>query len=141
MKSPSTDGRTASCIIISRARLLKDEGLKLDPDRLVITNGCQEAMLLLLLTLFTPPRDVLLATEPVYLGITAAARLLGIEVAPIRLQPEGPDLEELAVVVQRLRRQGKVPRALYTIPDFDNPSGYTTSLETRQQPLRLRASQ
>lgn len=127
-------GRTNGIVHQHIARqLLNDEGLKLDPDRLVITNGCQEAMLLLLLTLFTPPRDVLLATEPVYLGITAAARLLGIEVAPIRLQPEGPDLEELAVVVQRLRRQGKVPRALYTIPDFDNPSGYTTSLETRHR--------
>jgi (S)-3,5-dihydroxyphenylglycine transaminase len=113
-------------------QLLRDEGLELDPDHLVITNGCQEAMLLLLLTLFTPPRDVLLATEPVYLGITAAARLLGIEVVPIGLRPEGPDLEELDAVLQLLRQQGKVPRALYTIPDFDNPSGYTTSLATRQ---------
>jgi (S)-3,5-dihydroxyphenylglycine transaminase len=127
-------GRTNGLVHHHVARqLLLDEGLELDPDQLVITNGCQEGMLLLLLTLFTPARDVLLATEPVYLGITAAARLLGIEVVPIRLQPEGPDLEELAVVIQRLRQQGKVPRALYTIPDFDNPSGYTTSLATRQR--------
>ena len=126
-------GRTNGIVHHHVARqLLQDEGLELDPDQLVITNGCQEAMLLLLLTLFTPPRDVLLATEPVYLGITAAARLLGIEVVPIRLRPDGPDLEELAAVVQLLRQQGKVPRALYTIPDFDNPSGYTTSLATRQ---------
>ncbi len=126
-------GRTNGIVHHHVARqLLQDEGLDLDPDLLVVTNGCQEAMLLLLLTLFTPPRDVLLATEPVYLGITAAARLMGIEVVPIRLRPDGPDLEELATVVQLLRQQGKVPRALYTIPDFDNPSGYTTSLSTRQ---------
>src|SRR5580704_2341259 len=127
-------GRTNGIVHRHIARqLLQDEGLDLDPDQLVITNGCQEAMLLLLLTLFTPPRDVLLATEPVYLGITAAARLLGIEVVAIRLRPDGPDLEQLAEVVQLLRQQGKVPRALYTIPDFDNPSGYTTSLATREQ--------
>jgi (S)-3,5-dihydroxyphenylglycine transaminase len=126
-------GRTNGIVHHHVARqLLQDEGLNLDPDQFVITNGCQEAMLLLLLTLFTPPRDVLLATEPVYLGVTAAARLLGIEVVPIRLRPEGPDLEELAVELQLLRQQGKVARALYTIPDFDNPSGYTTSLLTRQ---------
>jgi (S)-3,5-dihydroxyphenylglycine transaminase len=126
-------GRTNGIVHRHIARqLLQDEGLDLDPDQLVITNGCQEAMLLLLLTLFTPPRDVLLATEPVYLGITAAARLLGIEVAPIRLRPDGPDLEELADVVRFLRQQGKLPRALYTIPDFDNPSGYTTSSANRQ---------
>ena len=125
-------GRTNGIVHHHVARqLLQDEGLDLDSDQLVITNGCQEAMLLLLLTLFTPPRDVLLATEPVYLGITAAARLLGIEVVPIRLRPDGPDLDELAAAAQLLRKQGKVPRALYTIPDFDNPSGYTTSLETR----------
>jgi (S)-3,5-dihydroxyphenylglycine transaminase len=34
--------------------------------------------------------------------------------------------------VQLLRQQGKVARALYTIPDFDNPSGYTTSPVNRQ---------
>jgi (S)-3,5-dihydroxyphenylglycine transaminase len=128
-------GRTNGIVHQHVARqLLQDEGLDLDPDQLVITNGCQEAMLLLLLTLFTPARDVLLATEPVYLGMTAAARLLGIEVVPIGLRPDGPDLEQLADVTQRLRQQGKVPRALYTIPDFDNPSGYTTSSVTR---LRL----
>jgi (S)-3,5-dihydroxyphenylglycine transaminase len=127
-------GRTNGIVHRHVARqLLQDEGLDLDPNQLVIANGCQEAVLLLLLTLFTPPRDVLLATEPVYLGITAAARLLGIEVVPIRLRPDGPDLEQLAEVAQLLRQQGKVPRALYTIPDFDNPSGYTTSLATREQ--------
>jgi (S)-3,5-dihydroxyphenylglycine transaminase len=126
-------GRTNGIVHRHIARqLLHDEGLELDPDHLVITNGCQEAMLLLLLTLFTPARDVLLATEPVYLGITAAARLLSIEVVPIRLEPDGPDLEEVARAAELLRQQGKVPRALYTIPDFDNPSGYTTSLVKRQ---------
>jgi (S)-3,5-dihydroxyphenylglycine transaminase len=127
-------GRTNGIVHRHVARqLLQDEGLELDPDRLVITNGCQEAMLLLLLTLFTPGRDVLLSTEPVYLGITAAARLLGIEVDPVRLRPHGPDLEELSAAMERLRREGKVARALYTIPDFDNPSGYTTSLARRQR--------
>ena len=37
-----------------------------------------------------------------------------------------------AVALQLLHQQGKAPRALYTIPDFDNPSGYTTSLATRR---------
>jgi (S)-3,5-dihydroxyphenylglycine transaminase len=127
-------GRTNGIVHRHLARqLLQDEGLELDPDQLVVTNGCQEAMLLLLLTLFTPSRDVLLATEPVYLGITAAARLLGIEVVPIGLRPDGPDLEELTAAVELLRLQGKVPRAFYSIPDFDNPSGYTASLVKREQ--------
>jgi (S)-3,5-dihydroxyphenylglycine transaminase len=127
-------GRTNGIVHRHIARqLLQDEGLELDPNQLVITNGCQEAMLLLLLTLFAPARDVLLATEPVYLGITAAARLLGIEVVPIRLRPDGPDLEQVAIATEVLRQHGKVPRALYTIPDFDNPSGYTTSLAKRHQ--------
>jgi (S)-3,5-dihydroxyphenylglycine transaminase len=69
----------------------------------------------------------------VYQGITAAARLLGIEVVAIRLRPHGPDLDQLEGVVAHLRAEGKVPRAFYTIPDFDNPSGYTTSLEARQR--------
>ncbi|WP_316232473.1 PLP-dependent aminotransferase family protein [Bradyrhizobium sp. SZCCHNR1051] len=128
-------GRTNGIVHEHVARqLMNDEGLSVESERLVITHGCQEAMLLLLLTVFTPPRDVLLATEPVYQGITAAARLLGIEVVPIRLQMHGPDLDQLEDVLARLGAEHKVPRAFYIIPDFDNPSGYTTSLETR---LRL----
>ncbi|SEP49333.1 (S)-3,5-dihydroxyphenylglycine transaminase [Rhodospirillales bacterium URHD0017] len=127
-------GRTNGIIHHHVARqLLQDEGLTIDPEHLVITNGCQEAMFILLLTLFTPSRDVLVATEPVYQGITAAAKLLGIQTVPICLRADGPDLDELSMAIQALRREGKVPRALYTIPDFDNPSGNTTSLQTRQR--------
>ncbi len=60
------------------AQLAADEGLRAEPESIVITCGCQEAMALLLLTLFTPGRDVLLASDPTYIGITGLARILGI---------------------------------------------------------------
>ncbi len=119
-------------------QIWRDERLRIDPDTLVLTNGCQEAMLLVLLTLFSK-EDVLLASEPVYQGITAAATLLGIEVQPVPIRPDGPDLDALARTLDALNVEGRQARAFYSIPDFDNPSGYSTSLPVREALVDLAA--
>jgi (S)-3,5-dihydroxyphenylglycine transaminase len=77
------------------AQLAADEGIRTEPESIVVTCGCQEAMALLLLTLFTPGRDVLLASDPTYIGITGLARILNIEVVPVAMGPDG--LEPAAV--------------------------------------------
>nr|WP_246213839.1 PLP-dependent aminotransferase family protein [Kitasatospora viridis] len=135
-------GRTNGQIheLIART-LANDEGIEVPAESVVVTVGCQEAMLLALRALCAGPDDVLLVSSPAYVGITGAARVLDIEVAPV---PEGPDgLEPAAVaaVARQLRAAGKRPRALYLVPDFANPSGSTLPLEVRHQLLALAGEQ
>ncbi|MCH7417516.1 PLP-dependent aminotransferase family protein [Pseudomonas mosselii] len=117
--------------------LAKDEGLQIEPQAIVVTTGCQEAMLLTLRALCRNPDDVLLAINPTYVGLTGAACLLNIEVEAVVTDGSGVDLEDFKATIARVRAQGRKPRACYVMPDFANPSGSCMSLETRQALLAL----
>lgn len=125
-------GETAGQIRDLVADMLQiDEGMTVDPAAVVVTVGCQEAVLLVLRALFTGPDDVLLVDSPSYVGVTGAASLLGIDVVPVPGGSNGPDLTELARTVAELTAQGRRVRALYVVPDCSNPTGVSMGLQDR----------
>jgi (S)-3,5-dihydroxyphenylglycine transaminase len=133
-------GRTNGHIQELIVRMLeKDEGIRVDPQSVVVTVGCQEGMFITLRALCATPRDVLLVSSPCYIGIVGAARLLDIEIIPVEEGQGGLDLEDLERKVRAARAAGKRPRALYVIPDFSNPSGNSLSLEVRHLLLEAAA--
>ncbi|MFI5711748.1 PLP-dependent aminotransferase family protein [Kribbella sp. NPDC051620] len=135
-------GRTKGIIHPLVARnLAADEGITVDPDAIVVTVGCQEAMVLVLRALRATPADVLLAISPAYVGITGAARLVDLPVLPVAGGNDGVDLEDLVAVVKRARAEGLRPRACYVMPDFANPSGLSLDLETRRRLLEVAAQE
>ncbi|MFE7838947.1 PLP-dependent aminotransferase family protein [Streptomyces sp. NPDC057474] len=118
-------------------QLQTDEGLTADPEAVLVTTGCQEAMVLLLRALRRDERDVVLAAAPTYVGFTGAARLT--ETA-VHLVPEGPgglDPDDVARRAAAARADGLNPRACYVIPDFSNPGGSRMSLADRKRLLRV----
>ncbi|MEU5541869.1 PLP-dependent aminotransferase family protein [Streptomyces sioyaensis] len=135
-------GRTNGQIHELVARTIaQDEGIHTDPSGIVITVGCQEAMVLVLRALLAGPDDVLLVTDPGYVGITGAARLLGAETVPVPEDGAGLDLAALRTTLAAVRARGKRPRALYVIPDFSNPSGTSMPTPKRHQLLDLAAEE
>ncbi len=112
------------------AHLALDEAIHVAPDAIIVTVGAQEAMAIVLTALFEPRRDVLLVSDPTYVGITGLARLLGIRVAPVPAGDGGLDPETVESVIDRTSREGRV-RALYDIPNFNNPLGTSLSLANR----------
>lgn len=135
-------GRTNGQIHELVARTIAhDEGIHTDPSGIVITVGCQEAMVLVLRALLAGPDDVLLVTDPGYVGITGAARLLGAETVPVPEDGAGLDLAALRSTLAAVRAEGKRPRALYVIPDFSNPSGTSMPTAKRHQLLDLAADE
>ena len=126
-------GRTKGIIHHLIARNLElDEQIVIDPESVVVTVGCQEAMFLTLRALRRDQRDVLLAVSPTYVGLTGAARLVDMPVHPV-----ASDLSDLAAVARSVRSRGLRPRALYVMPDFANPSGLSL---TRAERLELLAA-
>ncbi|MFJ4184422.1 PLP-dependent aminotransferase family protein [Kitasatospora sp. NPDC089509] len=131
-------GRTKGVIHELVARnLAADEGITADPESVVVTVGCQEAMFLVLRALRTDERDVVLAVAPTYVGLTGAARLVDLPVRTVRSGPTGIDLDDLAEVIRRARAEGLRPRACYLLPDHANPSGLSLDLATRHALLDL----
>lgn len=131
-------GRTKGIVHELVARNLAiDEGIHTDPESIVVTVGCQEAMFLALRALKADDKDVLLAVGPTYVGLTGAARLVDLPVLTVPSGPSGIDLDALAAQVREARRAGLRPRACYVMPDFANPSGVCMDLTTRQRLLNL----
>ncbi|MCG8915953.1 PLP-dependent aminotransferase family protein [Actinokineospora sp. PR83] len=135
-------GRTKGQIhdLIART-VANDEGIHVPADAVVVTVGAQEGMLLVLRALFADPGDVLLVASPCYVGITGAARLLGIPLEPVPETDAGPDAGRVAEAIGRVRAAGRRPRALYLVPDFANPSGASMSVAQRERLLALAAAE
>ncbi|WP_411757439.1 PLP-dependent aminotransferase family protein [Streptomyces venezuelae] len=131
-------GRTKGIIHdLIAENLSVDEGIDVDPESIVVTVGCQEAMFLTLRALRRDDKDVLIAPMPCYVGATGAAELADMRVLPVRESAEGIDLDDLVRVVTEARAAGLRPRACYVVADFANPSGVTLGTRTREALIRL----
>ncbi|MFD7710035.1 PLP-dependent aminotransferase family protein [Streptomyces sp. NPDC059785] len=117
--------------------LAVDEDMAVDPAAIVVTVGFQEAIFLVLRALRADARDVLLAVEPAYVGLTGAARLVDMPVRPVASGSAGIDRADLLVQLRAAEADGLRPRACYLVPDFANPSGATVTLDDRRRLLDL----
>ena len=102
------------------------------PDDILITAGSQQG-LDLLARVFLDPGDVLLVEGPSYIGALNAFDLAQPTYVEMPMDEEGVIPEALAEI---LATQKKV-KAIYVIPDFQNPTGITWSLERRQKFMEL----
>jgi len=135
-------GKTNGVILDLIARYLKrDEGIEAAASGLMITSGCQEAMAILMMGLFDPARDALLVSDPAYIGITGIARVLGVETFPAAAGDCGLEPDAVRVAAAEARRRGKRPRAIYDVPDFNNPLGTSMPLDTRRALLAAAAEE
>jgi 2-aminoadipate transaminase len=100
-------------------------------EEVMISNGSLQ-ILEFLSTLLLQPGDTVFVEQPTYDRTIAILRRHKANVVGIPLQRDGPDLAFLA---EQLR--AATPRFLYTIPDFQNPSGTTASLARREELVRL----
>ncbi len=104
------------------------QGVRPDPAQVLVTSGGIEA-LQLLCGVFVDAGDAVAVEAPTYLGALMAFRRSGAEVVGISMTDAGLDVDELD---RHLRRGGPVPKLLYVIPDHQNPTGLTLSLEGRR---------
>lgn len=109
-----------------------------DPSRFLITHGSQQ-LLYLLMEALCDPGDIVLVEDPTYFVFLGMVQSRGLRCRGIRMTPEGIDVEHLACVLDRLRREGELPRVklLYLVSYAQNPSGITTSLTNKSAALRL----
>jgi (S)-3,5-dihydroxyphenylglycine transaminase len=135
-------GRTNGQLGAIIARMLEiDEDIRVPAESIMVTSGCQEAMIIALRGLCADPDDVVLAAEPCYNGFTGAARVLGVDVVPVPETASGLRPETVACVASEVRASGRRPRALYVVSNFANPSGVSLSTQVRRQLIEIAAEQ
>ena len=130
-------GRTAGIINeIVAQQLVTDAGVSAVADRIMITSGCQEALALCVPALCSSPGDVLLVRNPTYIGAICAAETTGVPVVPLpaRYSDIAESIENIA---RDLAHKGMRARALYLIPNFDNPTGCVLAEHERKAILSV----
>lgn len=106
------------------------EGITAHADDVVITAGSQQG-LDLVTRIFCDPGDVVLAESPSYVGALGTFLSYQTEVVHVPSDDEGLDPAALRETVAALQRAGKRIKFLYTIPNFNNPSGLTQPWQRR----------
>ena len=102
-------------------------------DRLTITAGGMQG-LDLFCKIFVDPGDLVTVESPTYTNGSATALSYGATLLEIPVDDDGMDVDALERLVAAA---GRTPKAIYTIPTFQNPSGVTLSLERRLRLLEL----
>jgi 2-aminoadipate transaminase len=105
-------------------------GINVSADNILITSGSQQA-LDLLGKIFINRGDRILVESPTYLGALQAWNAYGAEYVPVETDHNGMIPEALEAAL----RFG--PKFIYALPNFQNPTGITISLERRQKLVEL----
>ena len=106
---------------------------KTTPERLLITTGGMQG-LDLAGKLFIDRGDLVVVESPTYTNGSATMLAYGAEILEVPIDENGMIVEALPELVERA---GRFPKAIYVIPNFQNPSGTALSLERRQLLLEL----
>lgn len=115
-------------IIAKRLRL---HGIAVSEEEILITNGAQQAIDLIIRMLAAPNRKVAVES-PTYANILPIMQFNGVKIQGIPMREEGMDLDYLEKTLEK-----EMLSFIYTIPNFQNPTGITTSHQHRERLLNI----
>ena len=113
-------------------RIADHQGRRPSPDELMITSGGIDCMELVAKSL-VDPGDAVVTESPSYLGGLMAFRSYQADVHGVPVDGDGLQVDRFA----DLLASGVRPKLLYTIPEHQNPTGVTLSLERRHALVEL----
>jgi 2-aminoadipate transaminase len=123
---------TQQCI----REVMAAEDMRVDPEDICVTTGGQQVIDLVTKTLIDPG-DVIVAEAPTYPGAVPTFASYQADVVQIEMDGDGMRVDVLEETLDRLARDGRTPKFIYTIPTFQNPGGVTMSLERRHRLVEI----
>ncbi|MCC6791475.1 MAG: PLP-dependent aminotransferase family protein [Thermomicrobiales bacterium] len=110
---------------------LRQIGLDVAPEEILITAGTQQAISMVTATL-VQPGDRVVVELPTWPGALDAFTARGAEIVGVRMDAEGMSATHLRQILER-----EQPRLIYTVPTFQNPTGIVMSAARRRQIVDL----
>jgi 2-aminoadipate transaminase len=114
-------------------------GIKCSPDHILVTAGSAQGMDLACRVIINPD-DVIFVGLPTYFGGTGAVMAACGELQGVEIDDDGMNTLHLEARLQALKNSGKRAKGIYVIPNFQNPTGATLSLQRRQHLVELALS-
>ncbi len=129
-----TEGMQAAvdCIV----EVMAAERTYVEREDVIVATGGQQVIDLVCKALIDPG-DVIVAEAPTYPGAVPTFGAYQADVVQIAMDADGLPIDELEAVLDRLAREGRRPKFIYTIPNFQNPAGVTMSLPRRQRLVEI----
>jgi 2-aminoadipate transaminase len=112
------------------------DGIDCSPDQILITHGSAQGMDLAC-RVFIDPGDVVMVGLPTYFGGSSTVSSYRGVNAGVPVDEEGLNVELLAERLRALSDEGKSIKGIYLVPNFQNPTGTTLTLERREKLLEL----
>lgn len=126
------------------AKYVKKKGIDVMPENIVITSGSQQG-LKIISRIFLNEMDTVVVEKPMYLGERDPLRGKDASVIEIELESDGMNLDLLEERLKEIERRSKIkgfywssrkiglPKYIYVVPTFQNPSGITMSEKKRKR--------
>lgn len=113
------------------------DGIQCERDNVMVVNGAKHG-LDLVCRVFLEPGDRVIVTAPTYMTALSILRTHEVEFLAVPQDDQGMCADELESRLQQAAAAGeKLPKLLFDVPDFHNPTGITTSLERRHKLIAL----
>lgn len=113
------------------AHRMQIHGISVSPGEILITNGAQQAIELILKLLAIPGAKAVIE-KPTYANVIPLMRHHQVDIIGVPMRDDGMDLKHL-----NRRLEKNHPAFVYTIPNFQNPTGVTSSQANREALLSL----
>lgn len=114
-----------------------DRGIDHDRTAVTLTNGATHAIDTIC-RVFLDPGDVIAVEDPTFMGALGVFRNHGVELLGVPTDGDGIDAEAFARTLEsRAEADKPLPKLLYTIPNFHNPTGTTQPREGRERLVSL----
>lgn len=117
-------------------RISREQQVTVQRDNVMIAAGSTHAVDMIA-RLYTQSRRTVIVEAPTYADALHIFRDHQVEIHAVVMDQEGVIIEKFENLLKRLDAEGNLPSLYYTIPNFHNPTGISTSLERRLQVIRL----
>ena len=112
------------------------ENLHVTPENIFVANG-SGAALALAFSAFVDPGDPIICEAPTFSGSLNNIRRHGPEIIDVPVDADGMNIDAAREGLERLRRQGRRCKLIYTIVNFQNPAGPDLSIHRRHELVSL----
>jgi 2-aminoadipate transaminase len=115
---------------------MRRRGITADPEEVIIISGSIQAAYMMTRVILNPDESILVE-NPTFIGALGAFRNAGIELIGVPLDHDGIIPKKLEAVIREALDSGHRIKLLYTIPNFQNPTGVSMSPDRRRRVLDI----
>jgi len=117
-------------------KVMKKDGVEINRNNILITSASQQG-LDIVGRVFINRHNPVIIGRPCYMGALGAFSSYAAKFVGVELDDGGMRIDSLGEQLEKMRLEADLPKFIYIVPDFQNPSGVTMPLERRKALLEM----